>query len=210
LSDRPEARFIAIEGIDGAGTTTQTRLLADRLRERSLSVHSTAEPSAGEVGRLIRKGLGNLDQPLVPGTMALLFAADRLHHWSGEIEPALREGRWVITDRYVWSSLAYQSLDFPLEWVREINKYARRPDMTVLIDVDPSESLGRLEREGRDEEIYDRLDLQRRIRAHYKSLAETESEPSVVLDGSRPMERVSAEVWRAIEPLISRDGVEAT
>ena len=99
--------FIAIDGIDGCGSTTQTRLLGEHLKSRELKVHLTKEPSELEIGTLIRKFLKMQDIP--SATDALLFAADRIQHYYNEILPKLREGFIVISDRYLESSIAYQT-----------------------------------------------------------------------------------------------------
>src|SRR5438552_7626627 len=102
---------MVIEGIDGAGTTTQTRLLTDWLRGRGLAAHRTREPSDGPIGRLIREILGQPPGAMTGGPMALLFAADRLDHLAREIEPALARGEQVLCDRYYHSSFAYQAVE---------------------------------------------------------------------------------------------------
>src|SRR5215472_4321878 len=108
-------RFVVIEGIDGAGTTTQVGRLVDRLRKSEIDARGTREPSDGPVGTLIRQVLAG--RVVVPGgrapgwaTMALLFAADRVDHVEAEIEPALAKGSVIVSDRYDASSLAYQSV----------------------------------------------------------------------------------------------------
>src|SRR5688572_4731702 len=97
-------RFIALEGLDGSGTTTQAARLADALGARGRTVVRTQEPSHGPIGRLVREALRSLDAPLDPDALALLFAADRRDHVASEIEPALARGHDVVCDRYVMSS----------------------------------------------------------------------------------------------------------
>lgn len=193
-------RFVVLEGIDGAGTTTQTRILAERLRGLEVDAVTTAEPSSGAVGRLIRHLLGQVGAPPDPALMALLFAADRVDHLASEITPALSNGKWVIGDRYLWSSLAYQSLALPLGWVRELNDRAVPPDLTVVVDLDPEEAARRLEREGRSEEIFDRLELQRSIRAAYLELARAEKEsPVAIVDGRPIADDVADRIWDGVK-----------
>jgi dTMP kinase len=108
---RRRGRFLVLEGLDGAGTTTQARLLADRLRRGGRRAHLTAEPSGGPVGALLRQVLtrrigGGEGEGFDAGALALLFAADRLDHWSAEIDPRLAGGEDVVSDRYALSSLA--------------------------------------------------------------------------------------------------------
>ena len=190
---------MVLEGIDGAGTTTQTRMLSERLSGVEVEVVTTAEPSTGEVGQLIRRLLGKVGAPPTPAVMALLFAADRVDHLASEITPALLEGSWVISDRYLWSSLAYQSLELPIGWVRGLNDRAVLPDLTLLVDLEPEEAALRLQREGRSEEIFDRLDLQRTIRAAYLELARSEKDsPVVIIDGAPPAGVVADRIWEAV------------
>jgi dTMP kinase len=139
-------RFVVLEGIDGSGTTTQVARLADRLRVGRVPVRATREPSDGPVGTLVRQVLTG--RVIVPGgrapgwaTMALLFAADRMDHVESEIEPFLASGGVVLSDRYDASSLAYQSVSSgaeardAVEWIRSLNRYVRRPDLTLVLDL---------------------------------------------------------------------------
>lgn len=136
--------FIVIDGIDGSGTTTHSRLLTGFLKGKNLKVHLTSEPSKSEIGILLRKFLKNKDIP--PTTDALMFAADRDIHYHNEIKKKLDEGFIVISDRYIESSIIYQSLQsdqISIEWVKEINKFAGKPDLTIFLDLDPKISLAR-------------------------------------------------------------------
>lgn len=164
--------FIVLEGIDGAGTSTQLELVARALEARGLAVHRTAEPSTGPVGSLIRQYLRKeLPVPAAWDTMALLFAADRLDHVAREIEPLLARGSWVISDRYDLSSLAYQSATAPnprvVSWIRELNSRALRPDLTVIVDVPADAAAARRGARGGSEELYERDELQARLAEIY-------------------------------------------
>ncbi len=193
-------RFIVLEGIDGAGTTTQANLVAERLRARGLAVHVTAEPSSGSVGRHIRALLGSFDTNRA--LLALLFAADRLEHWYREIAPALAAGTWVLCDRYLWSSLAYQSQDLPEEWVASINRHAPKPDLVVLVDVPVA--LASQRRSGRTEkEIFDDEPVQEAIRAKYHNLLAQAGESAVAVDGTGPVAEVCDQVLAALAPLMT-------
>jgi dTMP kinase len=118
---------VVLEGLDGAGTTTQGRLLADALRADGRTVHLTAEPSGGPIGVLVRQVLkrrivGRDGAPFDPAALALLFAADRLDHAAVEIAPKLAAGVDVVSDRFTLSSLAYQGLDLgDMDWVEAVN-----------------------------------------------------------------------------------------
>jgi dTMP kinase len=195
-------RFIALEGIDGSGTTTQRGALAHVLRARGHVVLETNEPSSGSIGRLARERLAQGAATLDRGALALLFAADRLDHVATEVEPALADGRVVITDRYVMSSWVYQALDCDPAWVRAINQRAPWPDLTFVLDVPASEAMRRVTaRHGGDEgpalEIFETTPLQERVAAGYSALAR-EGLPHVVrVDGSLPMAEVTARLLAA-------------
>lgn len=185
-------RFIALEGIDGSGTSSQRSALAQRLEQRGHRVLQTCEPSTRSIGALTRARLATAAEPLDRRALALLFAADRLDHIAGEIEPALAEGQVVITDRYLMSSWAYQSLDCSADWVEAINRYAPWPDLTFLIDV-PADVAGRrvAQRKG-TEEIFETAPLQRRLEAAYRHHAARPELADVhVLDGTASMAAVT-------------------
>src|SRR5674476_252166 len=139
--------FIVIEGLDGSGKTTQAKFLAKKL-EKTHKVLLTAEPSLGKIGTFIREDCLYEDKRLPTEAEALLFAADRIEHMKNEISPALDEGKLVICDRYVYSSLAYQgSAGLSGDWIKTINARALEPDFAIFIDVSPERVLGRLHRQ---------------------------------------------------------------
>jgi len=146
--------FIVIEGIDGCGSTTQCKILADRLIEKGYKVHSTAEPSGSKAGKLLREYLKDKNAPIP--TDALLFAADRAEHYHNEILPKIKECFIVISDRYIESSIAYQvaqscdDFNISVEWVLAINKFIEFPDLTIVLDVDVKQALSRKKK---DEEL---------------------------------------------------------
>ena len=197
----PPGRFIALEGIDGSGTSTQSRALAAALTARGHRVLTTCEPSRGAIGRMIREQLSAPD-PVDAATLALLFAADRLDHVRREIAPALADGAIVLSDRYVVSSLVYQSLECAPEWVAVLNREARWPDLCVLLDVPVEVAVARVRaRLGAGEgveERYDAPDVQRRLAEGYRSAAR--ADPRIrVLDGDRPPEAVTADLLTLLE-----------
>ena len=139
-----QGAFICIEGLDGCGKTTQAKLLAKKLGKSHNAVY-TAEPSRGKIGTYIRNSYlyGEKRRSIV--LEALLFAADRIEHLETEVLPALREGCLVISDRYVYSSLAYQgAAGLSLEWIETVNEHARKPDLAVFVDVDLETVMHRL------------------------------------------------------------------
>ncbi len=177
--------FVALEGIDGAGTTTQAKALGSALRERGVPCLVTREPSDGPIGTYIRTVLAG-GATATPATMALLFAADRLDHVDRVIQPALERGEVVISDRYLLSSLAYQGTELgDPAWVAALNSRALEPDITFLLDI-PVEVAAR-RRSSRDAaaERYERDGFLEGVAQTYRDLAAVA--PSVtILDGGLP------------------------
>lgn len=194
--------FVAIEGIDGAGTSTQcTRVAAALKAQLQAHVHTTREPSDNPIGKVIRAALSAADKRFDEPTMALLFAADRLNHIRNEVQPALQDGAYVLSDRYVMSSLAYQAelLGLPPDggWIAEINRKARHADLTVLVDVDAGVALQRRIARGGPAERYDDQALQERLVLRYRALA-TQLPSCICVDGSLPVEQVTAAIVKQI------------
>ncbi len=200
--------FVAIEGIDGAGTSTQcTRVAAALKAQLQADVHTTREPSDNPIGKLIRAALGAAEKRFDEPTMALLFAADRLDHVRNEVMPAVQRGAYVLSDRYVMSSLAYQAelLALPVDggWISELNRNARHADLTVLVDVDAGVALQRRIARGGPVERYDDQALQERLVVRYRALA-TQLPNCVRVDGSLPVDQVTAAIVSAIALTHSR------
>jgi dTMP kinase len=157
--------FLVLEGIDGAGTTTQVNAIYNWLKSQKIPCLKTREPSQGVIGRHIKKLLK--EKNINPATLALLFASDRLDHLANTVFPALQKGMWVVSDRYRLSSLAYQSLDCDLEWVREINRYAPPPHLTILLDLPIDVALERISKRGEKREIFEQKNKLKKIRRNY-------------------------------------------
>lgn len=193
-------RFFVLEGLDGAGTTTQARLLASWLRGRRRRVHVTAEPSGGPVGTLVRQVLTRrvvgLEKGFDPAALALLFAADRLDHAAVEIAPRLAAGCDVLSDRFTLSSLAYQALtcDDPA-WVEVINARALVPDTTLFLEVSPRTAVKRRFAASDSRELFEVPEFQRRAARSYRAGIDrlrAMGQRVEVVDGERPVEEVTA------------------
>lgn len=202
--------FIVLEGIDGSGTTTQAERLLAHLRVRGRQAGATREPSTGPVGKLIREillgGHAPGDGANVHGdTMALLFAADRRDHLQREIEPMLAAGSDVISDRYVWSSLAYQAQEADLPWVRGLARNLRSPDLTLLIDLPIEEAARRRALAGRPVERYDADSYLAKVAAHYRKLAAEDSNAQVI-DGRPGMDEVTTLICSAVDRFLAAQG----
>ena len=178
MAARRRGKFIVFEGIDGAGTSTQSQMTADWLMNRGELVHVTCEPTRGPIGSLLRqilsgrvvaKGNKGGSEPVDPATIALLFAADRIDHLQSEIEPHLSAGRHVICDRYVLSSYAYQAVDVDLKFVRAINAKAKAPDLTFFLDVAADVAMARIEAARHERDRFENLTFQRKVVDRYRT-----------------------------------------
>ena len=202
--EKRSGRFIVLEGIDGAGTTTQSALLVERLRRETpkTPVKITREPSDGPIGSLVRQVLTG--RIIVPGgrapgwaTMALLFAADRMDHVESDIEPFLAQGGVIVSDRYDASSLAYQSVssgrggEKAVEWIRELNKHALRPDLTIVLDLPSEIAAVRREVRGEAAQLYEQNEVQRALAEFYRDVARHMPDHRVVIiDGKVSIDEV--------------------
>jgi dTMP kinase len=185
--------FICIEGLDGCGKTTQAKLLAKKLRESHNAVY-TAEPSRGKIGTFIRERCLYGEKRLSTVVEALLFAADRVEHVENEVLPALHEGHLVISDRYVYSSLAYQgAADLSIEWIEQINEHTLKPDLAVFIDVDPKTVMHRLKPE---RSVMENMETQQKVRDVYLKFVAKGG--LVRIDGNRTKAEVSDALYAVV------------
>ncbi len=206
LSER--GLFVCFEGGEGAGKSTQSRLLHDWLVERGETVLLTFEPGDTSVGKELRRiVLDPATGDLSDRTEALLYAADKAEHVDHVVLPALARGEVVITDRYVDSTLAYQGAGRTLD-VAEVEAVARwatgdlRPHLTVVLDLEPQAGLGRFT--GRDRIEGQSLDFHRRVRQGFLDLAAADPEHYLVLDARAPVEDLAHAVRERVAPLLER------
>lgn len=196
-------RFIVLEGLDGAGTTTQGALLAARLLEHGISVELTKEPTDGVLGRIAR-AFTDGDLQLEAETVALTFAADRIEH-TVDIRGLLDAGTWVVSDRYVASSLAYQtSQGLPFEWVRTLNSRAMEPDATIFVDTSVATCVARLEARGEfNTGPFDQASALEKARELYRQAFASEVPLGrfIEVDGNASRESVADAIWSALGPL---------
>ena len=200
--------FIVLEGIDGAGTTTQTTRLVEHLARLGRSARPTREPSQGPVGRLLREILRGEHDPgdrrsMNGHTLALLFAADRRDHLEREIEPLLTAGHDVVSDCYLLSSLAYQAEEADRAWVSSLARGVRAADLTLLLDVPVEVASQRRRAAGRSQERYEEDPLLARVAENYRRLAREHANVTV-LDGSRDVDEVARAVAGAVEARLGR------
>jgi dTMP kinase len=199
------SRLIVIEGLDGAGTTTQVRRLVEHLNARGTRALGTREPSDGPVGRLIREmltgGHAIEGEALSQSTFGLLFAADRLDHLQREVEPALRAGTWVVSDRWYHSSLAYQGTGADRDWIAMLNARARKPDITLFLQVRPEVAAERRKAAGRVQELFEDIQMQRDVDAGYRATIDelsAQGERILTIDGEQSEDDVFVEIVRAV------------
>jgi dTMP kinase len=198
--------LIVLEGLDGAGTTTQVKRLVEDLRAAGRDAHATREPSDGPIGRLIREmltgGHAIPGQRIAQSTFGALFAADRLDHLQREVEPRLAAGAIVVSDRWYHSSLAYQGTGADRDWIATLNARARRPDLTIFLEVRPHVAAERRLAAGRVQELFEDLRMQEEVAAGYAAtIAELRAagERIEILDGEAGLDAVAAAI-RALVP----------
>lgn len=209
-----DGKFIVFEGLDGSGQTTQANLLTKWVWEkRGQYSYYTKEPTDGPIGLMLRMFLskrlycapnnGN-GGPRRPDetTMALCFAADRADHIHNEIFPKLKAGVHVIADRYYHSSLAYQSVDAELPWIREINKNIIRPDLTLFLDVPPAICIKRMITQRWHVELYEDQDNLEKVRKNFLLTIEkskAEGERIEIISGYQSPKDVHRDVVQAVK-----------
>jgi len=186
--------FICIEGIDASGKTTHARRLVENLRRKGFDAVYTTEPTSSEIGKYIRTHILQSRERVPSIIEALLFAVDRIEHVENTIKPALREGKIVVSDRYVYSSLAYQGADgLDLKWIEEINKFAISPDLAIYIDI-PAEVV--FERLRREKSVMENFQTQCKVREVYLKLVEDGK--LILIHGNRPASEVEKDILATV------------
>lgn len=200
--------FIAFEGIDGSGKSSQICLLEENLSRVGKKVYQTCEPSTGPIGRMIRDiftGIMEGDHHTIAG----LFVADRLHHLLNKADGILKQlenGYIVLTDRYVFSSYAYQGAHVDLQWVIAANSESQRilePDLHVFLDVSVDTAMNRLSK-GRDKmELFETRDNLMKVREMYMIILDRfkDDQNILVVDGEQSQEAIAQEIWGVVKEL---------
>ena len=198
-------RLIVLEGLDGAGTTTQAKRLVANLEARGQRPHLTREPSDGPIGKLIREmlvgGHAIPGQAISQNTFGLMFAADRFDHMQREVEPQIAAGATVVSDRWYHSSLAYQGTGADRDWIAQLNARARRPDVTIFLKVRPEVAAHRRAAAGRIEELFEDLAMQQDVDAGYRAtIAELSAlgERIETIDGEASEDAVFAAIVKIV------------
>ena len=182
--------FICIEGLDGSGKTTHAHRLVRNLQKRGIDAVYTTEPSKGELGTFIRGTILEGKKRVPRVVEALLFAVDRIEHFDKDVKPALKDGKVVVSDRCVYSSLAYQgAAGLDLKWIKEINKFALPPDLALYINVPPEVVVKRIRRK---KSVMERLETQRRVQKVYMKFVENGE--LIPLNGDRKRSEVEQNI----------------
>jgi len=189
--------FIAFEGLDGSGSSTQCKLLKDRLEKEGYSTLATKEPTSDTpIGKMIRDVLQH-KWATSPEGLQLLFSADRAEHLKNEINPALNNGQIVITDRYLFSTLAFGGMEVDIEWLKKLNENFRLPDITFLFKLDPSECIKRIVGRGSEFELFEKQEKLEKIWENYDKIKD--EYPNIYLiDASKGIEEIEGEIWEVI------------
>lgn len=204
--------FIALEGIDGSGKTTQIKLLAEHLEKAGHKVYTTFEPTDSPIGKMIRDIFSHrmeADHKVIAG----LFVADRLHHLLNKTDGILKkleEGYTVLTDRYYLSSYAYHSVHMDMDWVIQANAISAellRPDLNVFIDLAPEISMERINRGRTSTEMYETLDNLKQVREKYfEAFEKVKGEENIFITNSnRALETVAADIWDEVLRLLAEE-----
>jgi dTMP kinase len=198
-------KFIAFEGIDGSGKSTQIEYLTEKLKKENIYYYTTMEPTDSPIGSLIHQimtGRVKTDNKVI----AALFVADRLDHLLNDLnglKAKIDEGITVISDRYYFSSYAYHSVDMPMEWVIQANdqcKQILKPTATVFIDVDPDTAIERIAKNRFHQELFEKKSRLVKVREKYfESFEKEKSEENIIIvDGNRSQEEIAKEIWNKI------------
>lgn len=205
-------KFIAFEGIDGSGKSTQILLLQQKLMEAGIPVYLTREPTDGPYGAMLHTIMtGRLDA--CEETIAALYVADRMDHIKNVrngILKKLEEGMTVITDRYYFSSYAYQGAHISMDWTIQANSLcanALRPDLNLYLDLSPEASFERIRRNRTDFEIYEKLDNLRNTRDKYfEAFERLKNEERIeIVSAEQTVEQVEQDIWKMTAPLFGLD-----
>lgn len=188
--------YIVLEGIDGTGKTTQTKLLEEHLKKDGYQVETVVEPTKSDIGKLIRVQLKNEEstQDTNQQILALLFAADRLTLKDKILEVKGDMAKFILSDRSFYSSIAYQdNPNIDLQWLRKVNNYTPQPDMMILLDLDENEAIKRCD----ETEVFETKEFLRRTRQKYLKFLEEEN--TYKIDASQTVEQVHKDICKLLE-----------
>lgn len=201
--------FFAFEGIDGSGKSTQIGYLLQKLREQGYRCHETREPTDGPIGSVVHQMMtGRMEAD--PRVISSLFAADRLDHLTNSVNglcKAIDRGVTVVTDRYYFSSYAYNGVDMDMNWVMECNRLSAeilRPTLNIFLDIPVEVALERISKNRLHRELYEKEERLKAVRENYFCAFEKTkaTERVAIIDANAPTEVVAQRVWEAVEKVL--------
>lgn len=206
MQSNNKGKFIAFEGIDGSGKSTQIRILAERLKMQGDTCYTTMEPTDSPIGSLIHQimtGRIKTDNKVI----AALFVADRLDHLLNDVDgivSKVNEGITVLTDRYYFSSYAYQSVDMPMDWIIQANEQSSqilRPTVNIFIDTDPDIAMERIARNRFHRELFEKKSRLIEVREKYLEAFEKRKdvEQVMIIDGNRSEREIAEDIWEKLQ-----------
>lgn len=190
--------FIDVEGLDGSGITTQAELIRKALMADGLEVHVTKEPTDNMIGGLIRGALSGVYK-LPPEALQLLFVADRSHHIEREVVPILNNGKILLTDRFLWSTVAFGSVGLSRRWLLQLHHYCFLPDLSIFLRVLPKVCVERLKSDRFDFELFEEEDKLWKAWNTYEWLAKKFPEAITIVNGERKPKEVLKEILKHIK-----------
>jgi dTMP kinase len=195
---KSKGKFIVFEGLDGSGKTTQFKMLAKYLKENKKNISVTKEPTRGRIGKTINEILEGREK-VNHVFLQLLFSCDRAEHLEREIIPALKRGKTVLCDRYLFSTLAYGNSEIgDLVWLQNLGKHFILPDITFFIDVSPKESIRRIKDVRKKKEtLFEKEKKLKKVRQNYKILSK-KYKNFYIIDGERNKNEVFADIKNII------------
>lgn len=194
-----KGKYIVFEGLDGSGQSTQAALLVDFLNQQGINAFLTKEPTDMEIGKLIRRILKK-EISVSPEALQRLFTADRADHLDAVIKPALSEGKWVISDRYFFSTFAYGFMNTPMDWLIRINQFLM-PDLTFLLKVQPKICLKRIDARG-ERQFFEEKEKLEKIWLGYEEVLKKFPEINLI-NGEQSVEKVFADIKKIVEKFIT-------
>lgn len=201
--------FFAFEGIDGSGKSTQIRLLTQALKDRGIRCYETREPTDGPIGSMVHQMMtGRIAAD--PTVISSLFAADRLDHLTNRVNgicQVIDQGVTVVTDRYYFSSYAYNGVEMDMQWVMECNRLSQellRPTLNLFLDIPVETALERIARNRLHRELYEKEERLRAVRSKYFEAFEQkkDTERVAVIDAAADVDTVARRVWAAVEQVL--------
>lgn len=190
--------FIDIEGLDGSGASTQVAILKEVLGKEGVKIYITKEPTDNIIGGLIRGALTHVYE-LSPIALQLLFVADRMHHLDRQVIPILQDGDIIVSDRFLWSTIAFGSVGLSRNWLLKLHQYCFIPDLTIFLRISPKFALNRIKADRFDFELFEEEKKLQKTQDTYEWLAKKFPKQIVTIDASQSVNKVAAEILRHIK-----------